>query len=114
VWSSRDGHPLGDAAVNLGWLAFCSGTYLKRPARLVPLTLDILHHCPDRFAYSDVTIPFKDELGLPRWVDLFTSIALYLTSVQDFDKEYFFGNRYTDYEQRTAVSLKEGVLKYDY
>src|SRR5438552_432576 len=36
VWKSRDGHPLGDFGANLPWLAFCSGTYLKREGRIIP------------------------------------------------------------------------------
>ena len=37
VWESRDGHPLGHFGVNIPWLAFCSGTYLKREGRMIPL-----------------------------------------------------------------------------
>jgi len=89
IWPSRDGHPLGDVSVNIPWLAFCSGTYLKREGRLVPLPAAILHHTRDRFAYTDKTETFEDTFGLPRTVDLFTSKSLYQASNDDFDKEYF-------------------------
>jgi hypothetical protein len=76
VHPSADGLPLGDVGVNIPWLAFCSGTYLKRAGRLVPLPVEILRHTRDRFAYSDKTKAFADGFGLPRSVDLFTSKSL--------------------------------------
>jgi len=65
---SRNGLPLGEFGVNLPWLAFCSGAYLKRDGRAIALPCGILRHCPDRFAYTDVITTFADELGLPRSV----------------------------------------------
>jgi hypothetical protein len=71
VWPSQDGHPLGDYGENLPWLAFCSGNYLKREGRLIPLPCAILRHTRDRFAYTDKTITFKDEPRLPKTVALY-------------------------------------------
>jgi hypothetical protein len=90
---SRDGLPLGEFGVNLPWLAFCSGTYLEREGRIIALPCGILRHCPDRFAYTDVTTTFADELGLPRSVDLFTAKARFLAAKTDWDKEHSFGDR---------------------
>jgi hypothetical protein len=114
VWESRDGHPLGDFGVNIPWLAFCSGTYLKREGRIIPLPAAILRHCPDRFAYTDVTTTFDDEFGLPKSIDLFTSKSRFLASHAEFDEEYFFGERYREWEKKTASNLQEGVLVFHY
>src|SRR5262249_15627124 len=37
TWPSRDGHPMGHYGVNIPWVAFCSGNYLKREGRVIPL-----------------------------------------------------------------------------
>jgi hypothetical protein len=114
VWRSTDGHPLGDFGVNLPWLAFCSGSYLKREGRIVPLPAAILRHCPDRYAYTDFTTTFTDELGLPRTLDLFSSQARFLKSHTDWDKELSFGDRYTEWEKKTAAKIQDGVLVFHY
>jgi hypothetical protein len=114
VWASRDGHPLGEFGVNMPWLAFCSGTYLKREGRIIPLPCAVLRHCPDRFAYADVTMTFDDELGLPRSIDLFTSKSRFLAAHTDWDKEHSFGDRYTEWNKKTASNLQEGVLVFHY
>lgn len=113
-WESRDGHPLGDFGVNIPWLAFCSGTYLKREGRIIPLPAAILRHCPDRFAYTDVTTTFHDEFGLPKSIDLFTSKSRFLASHADWDKEHSFGDRYSEWEKKAASNLQEGVLVFHY
>src|SRR6266542_3725934 len=94
-----ESYPLGHFGVNLPWLAFCSGTYLKREGRLIPLPAALLRHCPDRFAYTDVATTFDDELGLPKSIDLLSSQALFLKSHTDWDQELSFGNRYTEWNQ---------------
>lgn len=113
-WPSRDGHPMGHYGVNIPWLAFCSGTYLKREGRMIPLPAGLLRHCPDRFAYTDVTTTFADELGLPRSVDLFSSKELFLKSHTDWDKEHSFGDRYTEWNKTTALTIQDGVLIFHY
>jgi hypothetical protein len=114
VWESRDGHPLGDFGVNIPWLAFCSGTYLKREGRMIPLPAALLRHCPDRFAFTDVTTTFADELGLPRSLDLFSSQELFLKSHTDWDKELSFGDRYTEWNRKTALKIQDGALVFHY
>ena len=111
---SRDGLPLGEFAVNLPWLAFCSGTYLKRQGRAIALPCGILRHCPDRFAYTDVTTTFADDYGLPRTVDLFTSKARFLAAKTAWDGEHSFGDRYTEANKRNAANLQEGLLVFHY
>jgi len=114
IWPTRDGHPMGEFGVNMPWLAFCSGTYLKREGRIVPLPCGILRHCPDRFAYIDTTTSFDDEFGLPRSVDLFTSKARFLAAHTEWDQEHGFGNRYTEWNKKTAANLQEGLLVFHY
>jgi hypothetical protein len=114
VWGSPDGHPLGEPGVNIQWLAFCSGNYLKRDGRLIPLPHDELRHTPDRFAYLDQTQTFEDDFGLPRTVSLFTSKSLFQTSVEGFAREWFSGDRYAEYYKSVTSNLQEGVLIFHY
>jgi hypothetical protein len=93
VTPSVDGQPLGKYWVNIAWLAFCSGSYLKRPDRLVSPPIADLRYSPDAFAYADKTTVFDDELGLPTTIQLFASKSLFQTSVTN---QYFFGNRNVD------------------
>src|SRR5204862_8017118 len=71
VTASDDGYPAGDMLVNIPWFAFCSGPYLKRPGRGLP----VLATAKDQaaFGFKDTTAVFGDGLGLPQRVDLFTS-----------------------------------------
>jgi hypothetical protein len=101
VCEVRDGTPLGNFGLNLPWLAFCSGGYLKRAGRIVPLPCEDLAHCRDRFAYTDETKTFNDGFGLPRSLDLFTSRSNFIASENDFDNEYFHYSRYGGWIQRT-------------
>jgi hypothetical protein len=100
--------------VNLPWLAFCSGTYLKREGRMIALPCVDLRHCPDRFAYTDVTTTFDDALGLPRSVDLFTSKSRFLAAKKAWDGEHSFGDRYSEANRKTAANLQEGLLVFHY
>jgi hypothetical protein len=113
-WKSDDGHPMGHFGVNIPWLAFCSGTYLKREGRMIPLPAAVLRHCSDRFAYIDVTTTLDDGLGLPRSLDLFSSQVLFIKSHTDWDKENSFGDRYTAWMNKTAPKIQEGVLVFHY
>lgn len=78
---SIGGHPHGNAGVNIPWLAFCSGPFLKRPGRSLALPTTIISITPDAFGYADKTSVFDDELGLPIRVELFTSKSLYEVSI---------------------------------
>ena len=112
IWPSADGCPLGDNGVNLPWLAFCSGAFLKQPGRVIPLPCDILQHTPDRYAYSDQTETFQDELGLPRTIDLYFSKSDYLVSIEGFYKGW--GSRHLEHMKRVANRVDEGTLMFHY
>lgn len=112
IWPSSDGHPLGDESVNLAWLAFCSGTYLKREGRLIPLPCENLRHTPDRYAYFDRTETFPDAFGLPRSVELSLSKSLYLSSVEDFYRGW--GSRYVGWMKSAVTNLEEGAPTFQY
>jgi len=58
----------GTQFVNLPWLAFCSGAFLKREGRQIPLPR--VDYWSYGLKYSDQAQIFKDSLGLPRVVDL--------------------------------------------
>jgi hypothetical protein len=112
IWPSPDGHPMGDEGINIIWLAFCSGTYLNREGRLIPLPCEILHHTPDRYAYTDKTQVFQDAPRLPSTVDLFMSRELYLSSIEDFYKGW--GVRYLEWMRRAVTNIQEGTLTFHY
>jgi hypothetical protein len=116
IWDAKNSDPLGDVGVNIPWLAFCSGPYLKRDGRLIALPCEILRHTPDRYAYTDKTETFQDAFGLPSSIDLFLSKTLYLSSVEDFynDWESNSGARYSEWMKRAVNNLEEGVLTFHY
>ncbi|MDB6068694.1 MAG: hypothetical protein JWR26_4902 [Pedosphaera sp.] len=115
IATTTGGYPLGNLGVNVPWLAFCSGNYLKRQGRIVPLPVGDLRHEPDGFAYSDKTETFEDELGLPRTMDLFTSESLFEASVKRND---FLGLHDVDLWKKGAEGFQfpaiDGVLKFHY
>jgi hypothetical protein len=76
-------HPLGNAGVNVAWLAFCSGTFLKQKGRVIPLPGDEIRGRSDAFGYADKTWTFDDELGLPGSIEMFTSNELLRQSLTD-------------------------------
>jgi hypothetical protein len=112
IWSSSDGHPMADETVNIAWLAFCSGPYLRREGRLIPLVCDDARHTPDRFGYTDQTTVFPDAFGLPRSVDLFMSRERYLSSVEGFYKGW--GVRYLPWMRRAVTNITEGALTFHF
>jgi hypothetical protein len=110
VFVTPYGHPLGNLGVNVPWLAFCSGTYLKHAGRIIPPPVSVLQHSFDAFAYSDKTETFDDEFGLPRKIDLFTSQSLFKTSAT---------NRYLDVNPKYAAKISlplfpDSLLKFHY
>lgn len=70
IWPSPDGHPLGHLGVNIAWVAFCSGSYLKQPGRAFPMPATEIRVDALAFAYADSVQVFDDPLGLPRIVEL--------------------------------------------
>jgi hypothetical protein len=83
VFESVDGNPgrpartmdlLGMPSARICWLAFCSGSCLKREGRQIFPPSDLwkeLVIAPSGF--TDKTIVFEDEFGLPSSVDLYTT-----------------------------------------
>jgi len=83
VFESVDGNPgrpartmdlLGMPSARICWLAFCSGSCLKREGRQIFPPSDLwkeLVIAPSGF--TDKTTVFEDELGLPSSVDLYTT-----------------------------------------
>jgi hypothetical protein len=115
VFSSSNGCPLGDSQVNLPWLLFCSGRFLRAEGRVIPFPVVDLRHTPDAFAYSDRTQTFDDELGLPRSIDLFASQSLFKASV---NSEIFEGKHDVEMWKRGSMGYKwnlaEGALRFRY
>ena len=68
--------PLDDLGSQLPWLAFCSGQYLRKPDRVVPLPTALARGYAATFGFKDDTVTFSDELGLPRSVRLLASAKL--------------------------------------
>jgi len=99
------GYPPGDIGVNLAWLAFCSGSFLKQPERIIPLPTSVLGHAPDAFAYYDKTVTFEDALGLPKEIEMFTSASLYHDSVKQF---------WPDRKELPSSEDKDGIRKFHY
>ena len=83
IYPTAAGYPPGaNVSLNVPWLALCSGAYLRRPGRTVPLPVANLDDSAGDFGYSDRTRVFEDGLGLPRAVELFTSAARRQASAQ--------------------------------
>jgi hypothetical protein len=116
IWPTDDGQPLGDVGVNIPWLAFCSGPYLKRERRLISLPCETLRHTPDRFAYTDKTETFPDAFGLPSSIDLFLSKSLYMSSVEGFYKGWASekGVHYSEWMKHAVTNVEQGVLTFHY
>jgi hypothetical protein len=55
-----------------------------------------------------------DESGLPRSIDLLSSKSLFLKSHTDWDQEHSFGDRYTEWKEKTALKIQDGVLVFHY
>jgi hypothetical protein len=107
---SVDGCPLGDVAVNIPWLAYCSGGYIKRPGRVIPKPVSTLSHDPEGFAFSDSTITFQDSLGLPRIVELRTAKVRRSESFRRFHDTHFSSRS----PETLETTVKDGVLKFRY
>lgn len=76
-------HPQDDIGLNVPWLAFCSPVYLDQPGRLIPIPgPELIRRSPYAFGYTDKTLRFEDELGLPRSIELRTSVPLLQQSLR--------------------------------
>jgi hypothetical protein len=113
------GCPLGAAMHNMPWLVFCSGNYLKREGRLIPLPVPTMIFgalsSPDSLAYSDRTLTFQDDLGLPQTVDMFASDSLFSASVTN---GVFQGTHDVELWKRGSTGFKwdfpDGALRFHY
>src|ERR1041384_8724811 len=70
---------------------------------------------PDSLAYSDRTLIFQDDLGLPQAVDMFASDSLFSASVTN---GVFQGNQNVELWKRGSTGFKwdfpEGALRFNY
>jgi hypothetical protein len=111
---SPDGHPLGDLGVNIPWLAFCSADYLKRAGRTIPVPVGHIPSEADSLGCVDKAETFPDKLGLPTLVELFTSRARYLSSLDDkrlYRTPWLLTARL---HRARPSSLAEGMLRFCY
>ena len=68
VHRSPIGQPVFHGMEGVLWLAFCSGNYLRQDGRQIPMPIGPSSH---GFGYSDKTLVFDDDLGLPKSVQLY-------------------------------------------
>ncbi len=84
VQISDEPHPMGGPGLNLPWLAFCSGSYLRsKPDTLTVPMVTNTRNTPDSFAYSFTVRTFADGLGLPRDVEFYVSHSRLERAIRD-------------------------------
>jgi hypothetical protein len=71
IVAAPDGYPSGDLFLNLPWFVFCSGPYLARPGRSVPLPTPGQDRAA--FGFAGETTCFTDSLGLPKRAAFYTT-----------------------------------------
>jgi hypothetical protein len=88
VHSSPEEQPTDNGVANAVWLAFCSGLYLRREGRQVPMPITL----PSRaWGYRDQTEVFADRLGLPRQVKHYSLDNQLVCTYQVLESTNFFG-----------------------
>jgi hypothetical protein len=88
VYDLPNGGPVGPDPVGVGWLAFCSGPYLKQAGRVIPLPArDLFLTVPD----LDKTAVFDDGLGLPKSMELYTTNGQRVCQYQVLESTNFLG-----------------------
>ena len=104
--------PLNDVGANLPWLAFCSGHYLKKKGRVLPLLFNNIRYTPGAFACRDETSCSDDELGLPRSVDWKYSAAALAKSLDNplLSRSDYMMKRYS----LSGKGIKDGALRSRY
>jgi hypothetical protein len=102
---ATSGFVIGFPGLNIPWLVFCSGSYLRHAERRVPAPVS---GGPDAYGYSDSTETFGDELGLPRRIDLHTSGE----SFERFWRETLPTNSWNGRVLNSG--LADGLLKFHY
>jgi|ERR1043166_799766 hypothetical protein len=112
ITPSPGGHPLGNLGVNIPWLAFCSGSYLKRDGRIIPLPVAEVPGRLDSFAYLDKTETFSDAFGLPKLIELSTSRSQYAKSL--YDSRLYRTERLFQARLHTDSRFKDGCIAFRY
>lgn len=107
--------PLDNLGSQLSWLALCSGQYLRKPGRLLPLPTALTRAYAGAFGFKDNTDTFSDELGLPRSVGMLASAKLSAMAVKH---ESLFRTGRSSAAIRNSISphanFPEGFLKASY
>jgi hypothetical protein len=103
--------PIDGVANNVTWLAFCSGTYLKTPNRVLPLPTGN-RAMPDALAYADRLRCFEDSLGLPKDLDLLTSQKQALRSAWDDRLQHY--DLMEKARSRPHTNQVDGLVRFHY
>jgi hypothetical protein len=109
---SPGGHPLGNLGLNIPWLAFSSGSYLKLPNRILPLPVVDIPGSADSLSLVDKTTTFDEEGGLPKMVELLTSKERYLNSLSDV--RLFRNPRLLDAQLTQRFDLPDQLVRFRY
>ena len=97
------------------WLAFCSGSYLKQNGRKIPMPIGPSSRAfgySDPFGYSDKTVVFGDDLGLPKSVELYATNGQLVCQYEVLERTNFLGRtfplkfRLVQYGQAHNVNTK--------
>jgi hypothetical protein len=111
---SPGGHPLATLGVNIPWLAFCSGNYLRMPGRVLPSPTMNVREELSAWGYVDRASVFKDELGLPQKLELLTSREAYERS---FTEERVLREPFAIQRKRInrrPLTFAEGIVMFEY
>jgi len=91
VHSSPSGRPAFHGVGGVVWLAFCSGDYLKRLDRQIPMPIGPSEQA---FGYTDETVLFDDPFGLPKSVKLFATNGMLACEYKVLAATNFLGRRF--------------------
>jgi Methylamine utilisation protein MauE len=105
--------PLSNLGLNIPWLAFCSGNYLKDDNRVIALPVNDIPGRPDSFAYTDKRELFADAPGLPKRVELFTSKARFMASLAD-ERLYRNSQLLQLRANSASIPTEDGILRFRY
>jgi len=91
VHPSPRGQPAFHGVEGVVWLAFCSGDYLKRLDRQIPMPIGPSSHA---FGYADKTVQFDDPSALPKSVKLFATNGILTCEYEVLATTNFLGRRF--------------------
>lgn len=83
--------PFGSSQERLVWLAFCSESYLQLQGRQIPMPLG---PPSDASGYSDRTVLFENESGLPKHVRFYTNDGRLIWEYEVLDSTNVFGRTF--------------------